>query len=198
MTMIHDETRSQRIFQLFQLGIEEILGTAETDLIIRQAWAAKNANSPGFLIPAEFLTALEDKFGVQGGLGLALRAGRSGFKFFLKKYGRELNLLSLEYRLQPAQARISQGLVSLAAFFGGDNLPSTLVNLEKAWVLGIGECEFCAGRDDTVPICSFFTGLIQEFMSWSAGGKVFIVKETECRAQGQDRCQFQIEKKPLD
>lgn len=198
MSAIYAESKPERIFYLFQLGVEEILGTTETDTLIQKAWMEKEAKKAEYLLPGEFQNALEMKFGVQGGRGLAQRAGRSGFKFFLRKYGRELNLLGLDYRLQPTHARITQGLVTLAAFFGEDGSPPAINEQESTWSWGISGCEFCIGREDPGVICSFLTGMMQEFMTWAGGGKVYLIKEIECQAQGKQRCLFRIDKKPID
>jgi hypothetical protein len=43
-------------------------------------------------------------------------------------------------------------------------------------------------------MCHFNVGMLQEFLTWAGGGKIYHVLETECIAQGGSACTIRIEK----
>ncbi len=52
-------------------------------------------------------------------------------------------------------------------------------------------CAFCEGQKSTKPICSFVSGLMDEFIRWSGKeGKRAV--ETQCKAMGFDACRYEI------
>lgn len=52
-------------------------------------------------------------------------------------------------------------------------------------------CAFCDGQHTNRSICSFVSGLMDEFIAWSGvGGKRAV--ETRCRAMGHDSCRYEI------
>jgi predicted hydrocarbon binding protein len=59
-------------------------------------------------------------------------------------------------------------------------------------------CPECWGRQSITPTCHFTVGLLQEFLSWLSGGKIYLVEETSCKAKGDTVCQIRIDQKPLD
>ncbi|MBN1572810.1 MAG: hypothetical protein JW984_06390 [Deltaproteobacteria bacterium] len=52
-------------------------------------------------------------------------------------------------------------------------------------------CAFCEGQESTKPICSFVSGLMDEFIAWS-GKKDWRAVETRCKAMGSDSCRYEI------
>lgn len=52
-------------------------------------------------------------------------------------------------------------------------------------------CAFCEGQESKKPICSFVSGLIDEFIAWS-GKEGRRAVETRCKAMGFDSCRYEI------
>jgi predicted hydrocarbon binding protein len=142
---------------------------------------------------------LEQLYGLRGGRGLALKAGRAFFTFALRQYGRELGLLDNDFRLQPPAVKIQAGLRRLARFFSqtGDSA----IHLEEdprqfRWT--VENCPLCWRRRSDVPICHMQVGVLQEYFYWASGGKNYNIVETECSAAGAKACVFTIDKIALD
>src|SRR3989304_1777528 len=53
--------------------------------------------------------ALDEMYGPRGGRGLALRAGRAGFKYGLKEFGPVLGIADLAFRLLPLNLKLKVG-----------------------------------------------------------------------------------------
>ncbi len=150
-----------------------------------------------------FPALLTSRYGVEGGRGMALRVGRSVFHRILqrarKSDGEERKLTSIEFRLLPAHARFEQGLQILAGVYrkelGSDAL---LVANDGGWLLRLDCCSDHNSATADGAFCYLVTGLLQEFMGWAGGGKIYHVQEIECRASGGEKCVFRIDPKPLD
>ena len=52
-------------------------------------------------------------------------------------------------------------------------------------------CAICHQRKSDHPICYLYLGSIAEAIRWATGGD-FDVRETHCRAKGDDYCRFEI------
>ena len=144
--------------------------------------------------------ALEKRFGIRGGRGMAVRIGRFAFKYVLKYYGQSSGLLERSFRLLPASRRMSEGLNMLSQIFNQHFNEQIEVCEEGSYWLWrmhpkrhLGE----AGSMDHVG-CYLIVGLLQEFLSWAGGGRFHQVTEQECALTGGEACVFRLEKKPLD
>ena len=143
--------------------------------------------------------ALEDMYGLRGGCGILMRAGRACFKHVLQQYGLPMGITELSYRLMPAPTRLKIGLEAMARQFS--ILMETRVILEEQeskWLWRVEDCPFCYKRSAEESLCSFTVGLLQEFLAWASAGRVYSVWEVECAATGQPACILQIDKQPLD
>lgn len=189
-------------------GAQELLGMENLKRALDGLWVEQAAFSgwghPDVVgIPYEdttrFPTNLEALFGQAGGRGLALRIGRAAFKYGLKQYGEEAGLTSVEFRLLPPTRRLETGLRILSEVIireTGDQV--TLQDQDTHWLWRSERCPMCWGRTAEDACCYMTVGMLQEFMSWAAGGRVFRVAEVACRAAGAEACVYQIEKRPLD
>jgi predicted hydrocarbon binding protein len=134
-----------------------------------------------------------------GGRGLALRIGRSSFKYLLQRHGNELGLNSADFHLQRAPQRMKSGLHLLASQVASDSSDRiTISDDDTHWMWRSERCPVCWGRQEKAACCYLTVGLIQAFLSWAGGGRFYKVVENECRATGAAACSFWIEKKPLD
>ncbi len=201
--------RSSPLGQIVLDGVEEIIGRSgvhavlNTDLMARFYQQENEMGAKAERLPARELSAiqssLEEMYGKRGGRGVALRAGRVSFKYILRYFGTVLGLTDLNYRLLPAPVRLRTGLEALVKLFSDlEGGPVEVEQAETAWLWRSKACPFCWQRTTSEPACAFTVGMLQEFMSWNSGGKVFHVEETECRAKGKPACVFRIETKPLE
>ena len=198
---------TSQIGEILLLGIEEIIGRPGVNAILNlaeqpvQGSIQKEERSLriGYTNVAAIVEGLEKMYGPRGGRGVALRAGRAGFKYLLRQFGTTLGIIDLNYRMMPVPVRISSGLQSLADLMGrlGDE-QVTIGELEHAWTWTAERCPHCWQRTATEPACQFPVGMLQEFFAWASSGRVYSVSEIECQATGADACLFQIEKKALD
>lgn len=143
--------------------------------------------------------ALEEMYGQRGSCGIMLRAGRASFKHFLQQYGVPMGITDLQYRLLPAPIRLKTGLEALARQFSIVAQASvTVEEQDSRWIWQVENCPFAhkCGSDET--LCAYTVGLLQEFLSWASGGRVYSVWEVECEATGSSNCKIQVEKQPLD
>jgi predicted hydrocarbon binding protein len=143
--------------------------------------------------------ALEDVYGLQGARGITLRSGRAAFCYLLKALGEQIGFDDLEFRLLPPRRRMQAGLERLAQTLGSEAGGTIQVqDQEKAWLVRIEDCPECRDRQSETAMCFFSVGLLQEFLTWLSGGKVYLVEEITCRGRGDAACTFRIDKKPLD
>lgn len=144
--------------------------------------------------------AMEQLYGIRGGHGVVLRSGKAAFKYLLRRFGVQMRLSELEYRLLPAPQRLKAGLVALGEILSFHcNTPVQVAENESAWIWRMDQCPWCLGRQsEESGVCYFITGLLQEYFSWVSGGRYYEVREAECQAASGLACVFQISKQPLD
>jgi len=198
---------TSQIGEILLLGIEEIIGRPGVNAILNlaeqpvQGSIQKEERSLriGYTNVAAIVEGLEKMYGPRGGRGVALRAGRAGFKYLLRQFGTTLGIIDLNYRMMPVPVRISSGLQSLADLMGrlGDE-QVTIGELEHAWTWTAERCPHCWQRTATEPACQFPVGMLQEFFAWASSGRVYAIREVECIAAGGAACMIQINKKALD
>jgi predicted hydrocarbon binding protein len=59
----------------------------------------------------------------------------------------------------------------------------------------VADCLICAGSTSTKPFCSNYAGSLQFIADWVYGKGVYQVRETKCKALGDDTCLFEVEAK---
>jgi predicted hydrocarbon binding protein len=199
---------TNRFGYLFILALEEILGKNGVFAVLNLAglteWIRKYPpdDAQPALVSGDFCRigdALEGLYGVRGGRGLALRAGRASFKPFLRVYGAQLGLEEMEFRLLPLPQKLHKGITALAAMFQLSTLQEIwLEEDEQAFYWRSRGCPFCIKRKNTDALCHFWVGFLQEALYWLSGGKFYLVEETSCFAQGEPYDVFRIQKAALD
>lgn len=141
---------------------------------------------------------LDDMYGVRGGRGLALRAGRETWKYALKEFAPILGISDLATRILPLGLKLKIGLEMFAETFNkftdqrvrlGEDAHSYL------WV--IERCPMCWQRTSEKPCCHLAVGLLEQSLDWVSQGKRFLVEEVSCIACGDSTCTITISKKPL-
>jgi predicted hydrocarbon binding protein len=142
--------------------------------------------------------ALEELYGIRGGRGLALRAGRAAFTDALRNFGAMAGVGDVAFRMLPLQAQMRIGIPAMARIFSqvSDQL-STVEERENEYIYTIHRCPVCWGRTSGNPVCFIAMGLLQGGLTWVSGGKEFRVNESKCIAVGDEVCEFIIQKIPI-
>lgn len=172
---------------------QEITALAETAQIPQEepVWRARDI--------AAIASALESRYGVMGARGTALQVGRAAFKGIMLAFGSEDGFEDEEYRLLPVRKRARAGLEKLAAIFDCSCGIQVKVTAEPdAWSWTLADCQHCDDPRVESTVAHFMLGLLQEYFSYISGGKVFVVEETACRADGDPVCVIRIHRLPLD
>jgi len=198
---------SAPLSQIILKGIREIIGQEGLDQVFELSGISRVHCNGGELeetgLRYSEISALqqgfETRYGIQGAKGVELRAGRAAFCYFLKVFGDSAGINELDFRLLPSRRRMQAGLERLANVIGSESGHIISVQAqENAWSWQSVHCTECRGRQSETPVCYFTVGLLQEFLSWLSGGRVYLVEEIACRAKGDLACIIQVEKKPLD
>jgi len=193
--------------QIILLGIEEIIGMAETKSLLTRAnppeWNHPDRSDPqgtsySFHFANQLQTSLEKNYGLLAGRGLAVRAGRACFKHILREFAPEMGVMDPEARLLPLPGRINTTLRSLAGLFNQQIGLHIEVAPEADYIRwNIEQCNFCGDRQSSDPVCYFTVGLLEELLYWTSAGKFYRVEETHCIGCGDPYCSFQIKKQPF-
>jgi predicted hydrocarbon binding protein len=148
----------------------------------------------------EIHAAVLARFGEKSAAGLMHCAGRAGFNGLIKRLGVDAGFTDFGFKLLPLKNKAPRGLELLARIFNlvpGQNIQ---VGTEPGFYLwnlsGSDECAIT--KTHTISGCNYYSGLLQEYMAWIAGGKIFLVEEISCVGLGQEQCIFQIGKTPLE
>jgi predicted hydrocarbon binding protein len=144
--------------------------------------------------------ALEEIYGVRGGRGLALRAGRTTFADSLRNFGALAGAGDLAFKVLPLHTKMRIGIPSMARIFTQvSDQHSTSKEYDDHFTYTIHRCPVCWGRHDVdKPVCFIAVGLLQEGLRWVSGGKDFRVNESKCIGLGDEVCEFVIQKTPMN
>ncbi len=180
-------------------GVKEIVGLeGARELFSRSRKLASLKDGTSMPMLVNLQKALNERYGLLGGQGLALRSGRATFKHGLTIWGKNAGVTDNSFRLLPFNRRILSGLEKIGALLT-DHCDSLVQVSEdqRRWIMRIQDCPACDEKSEH-PACYLVIGVLQEYMAWAAGGRFFNVRETACLSAGADACVFQIEKAPLE
>jgi bacteriochlorophyll 4-vinyl reductase len=141
---------------------------------------------------------LDDMYGVRGGRGLAMRAGRETWKYALKEFMPVLGITDLAVRTLPLGIKIKIGLDIFAQTF--NKFSDQRVRLgedDRHYIWIIERCPVCWQRASLTPCCHLAVGLLEQALDWVSKGRRFRVEEVKCVAKGDDTCTILISKKPI-
>jgi hypothetical protein len=202
------QTNSNRVSQLVLSGLKEIIGVSELAKIVSRIVHGEKATSQeiNHEIPdvpdcdlEKMQVIMENQFGQKGMQGLMVRSGRASCKFFVKEYGSSMKVTSMEYRLLPSKKRLMIGLQAAAGLWSElFTAKISVVDQGDYWVWQETEPEKKNSCPHLSQNCYFTIGLIQEYLSWMSGGKVFSVKKADPRVQEQVISCLRINKQPID
>ena len=148
----------------------------------------------------EVHTALDRLFGEVSAAGIMLRAGRASFTQILKDLGVEAGFTATEFKLLPMKKKVPRGLQLLADLISpvtGQQISVEARPTDYLW--RVSQCLDCRHPHRTdLPACTYYSGLLQEYMAWMAAGKVFLVDEIECCLGGGDECVFKVARSAIE
>lgn len=209
-----DDSSPSRFFypnkmgRIILIAIEEVMGRNGVNAVLNLANLKHLINNypPNnfdrafpFEEVSALLKALEDMYGPRGGRALAIRAGRSVFRFGLKDIGPILGIADLAFRIMPLNMKLKVGFEVFAEMF--NKFTDQVVRLgedEHVYHWIIERCPMCWTRQADSPVGALAVGILQEGLYWLTGGKNFHVEETECIACTARQGLFLIDKHPLD
>ena len=197
----------QKMGRLILQGMEEVMGTSgvntvlhlgSLDSVIENYPTTSSERTFSFETVSALQASLEKVYGPRGGRGVALRVGRSSFRYGLKEYGSMLGLTEMAFRLLPLPTKLRTGARVFADLFNKHT--DQKVRVEETgnkiyWI--IEHCPLCWERTADEAICHLAVGVLQEALYWLSGGKVFSVEETACVARGDETCTIVIDQTPL-
>jgi predicted hydrocarbon binding protein len=140
---------------------------------------------------------LASLYGIRGGRGILLCAGREAFHHMISRHAVEMGF-DLRFRLLPLNTRIRTGLNMLAEWLGSQTEAVIETSeTDTAWVWDIHVCPWCSDRQNSDGMCHFMIGLLQDYMTWASGNDVYLVDEDDCLATGGQVCRLVIDKQPV-
>jgi predicted hydrocarbon binding protein len=188
-------------------AMEEIMGQHGVNAILNFAHLSKLVNNyppnnldRGFPF-SEFSAlqrAVEEIYGIRGGRGLSMRAGRETWKLALKEFVPILGIGDLAIRTLPLGIKLKIGLDVFAQTFNKFSDQQVRLGEDHRGYLWIIErCPICWGRTSPQPCCHLAVGLLEQALAWVSKGRRFRVEEVSCVATGDDVCLITISKKPI-
>ena len=142
--------------------------------------------------------SLERTYGPQAGRGLSLRIGRACVQYGIREFGGVLGLTTAAFRLLPLPGKLRAASKALANLFNNQTDQRVRVEEQPGMLFWhIERCPLCWERRTNEPACHLAVGLLQEGLYWLSGGKIFIVEETACVAQGDPACTLRVDESPI-
>lgn len=179
-------------------GVNAILNLAKLHHLVNNYPPNNLERGFSFVEVSRLQQTLDDMYGVRGGRGLALRAGRETWKYALKEFMPVLGITDLAVRTLPLGIKIKIGLDIFAETF--NRFSDQKVRLgedERGYLWVIERCPICWHRQSTTPCCHLAVGLLEQALDWVSRGRRFRVEEVECIAKGDPACTIVISKKPV-
>lgn len=197
-----------RLGRILLQAMEEVLGRNGVIAVLKQARLRKRINNYpknsldknfSFEEVSKIQNALDASYGLRGGRGLALRVGRSCFKYILNEFGPEMVFDDLASRPISQEDKIRTVIKILAELFNiySDQQMSVDEKVDQyTWT--ITRCPFCWHLRADDPLCLQLVGLLQEALYWVSNGRFYNIEEVDCIAKGDKACLIVIDKQPLD
>jgi predicted hydrocarbon binding protein len=138
---------------------------------------------------AKLNAALDEMYGLRGGRGMALRAGRAWFANGMKEFGALNGIADPAFRRLSLDDRVRLALQAQAEIFTNFSDQHSHLEVTPASLqLVIENSPFAWGREAEKPVCHPLVGLLQECARWASNGRDYTVRETHCIATGDAAC----------
>ncbi len=179
-------------------GFNMLLNLAKLDQFVNHLPPDTLDKNFDFAYMAALNLALEEIYGERGGRGMALRVGRASFSQGMKKFGAFAGMNDKAFRSLPLDERCRMGLQVLANIFNKfSDQQSAFEEDSKAYYFTTENSPMAWGRRSERPVCHALAGIVQESVRWASNGREFYVYEISCRACGDPKCVFEINKTPI-
>jgi predicted hydrocarbon binding protein len=180
-------------------GLNALLNLAGLSYLIDNYPPANLDKAFDFSDYTAILMALDEIYGMRGGRGLALRAGRATFNDLLKSYGAMAGVGDLAFKILPLVFKMRIGLPAAARTFSTvSDQQTTVAETEDAFLWTIHRCPSCWSRRGAErPVCYVTIGFLQAALHWVSNGHEFRINETRCCAMGDTVCEFLVRKEPI-
>ncbi len=168
-----------------QHGLDEILALAQVDAMPPDDLAREFPFDRIGAINA----ALDEIYGVRGGRGMALRAGRAWFAQGMKTFGALGGIGDPAFRRLPLEDRVRLALQAQAQIFSAFSDQVSSVEAAPGTLRFVIQASpFAWGRTAEKPVCHPLVGLLQECARWASNGRDYTVREVQCVAAGDLAC----------
>ena len=196
-----------KIGRIIFRSMEEILGRNGLTAVLNLSELHHYVNNPPpddmdlnfrFETLSRMQQAMENLYGVRGGLGLALRTGRACMKYGLPEFGGLMGIRDLSFQLLPLQMKLKVGAEAFAWTLSEltDQVVSYSEEADRVmWI--IERCPICWQRTTDYVSCHLAVGFLQEALYWMSGGSYFNIEEVNCIARGDQTCTIAIDKAPF-
>lgn len=190
------------------LAAEEVVGASGLATLLSKIGLARMVNNypPDLPVASGQFTfgdygmlcvGLLTSFG-RAGKSMVLRIGRLSAKYATLRQEEVFKLADLNtLKALPLEQQLRLGLEILQAGYR-TLMPEVKLRVEDhgiAWAYVAESCPMCVGYEANEPICWGFEGVLQE-AAYVQSGKLFEIKEVNCRALGDPACVWEISKRP--
>lgn len=196
-----------RFARSFFLALEEVMGKHGLDATLGMAGLTRYVDNPppdnmervvDFAALSAINLALDEMYGARGGRGMALRAGRAWLVKGMNSFGALSGINDPAFRALAVEERTRLGVAALAGVFTHFSDQRTqFEDASQTYRVQVDVSPTAWMRQSDRPVCHPLVGLLQETARWASNGRDYTVRETHCRACGDDACVFVINKQPL-
>jgi hypothetical protein len=144
---------------------------------------------------------LEALYGVRGAQGIAVRTGQVFFRDFFRSFGMSTGMMSRSFRMLPKPKRIQRGIETIAQTLCSyiPDIHADVIQDSENWFLRFSKLDFLSDAPGTASIMlKFIVGILQEFLSWTSGGKFYPVSEMNLSAEVKSGPIIVIQKHYID
>ncbi len=189
-------------------SLREIIGQGGVQAILKTEFLPVKLSGEEISIETGFtlqnwrklIQTLHSLYGLRGAQGIAIRSGQVFFKDYYRSFGFSTGMMEREFRMLAKPNRILRGLQILADL-QNHYLPVLTVDVlqdAEQWFWRVRECDWQQHNPDLMQILTRFEiGVIQEFLSWTSGGKFYPVSELSS-SEGKPGVVIKILKKYVD
>lgn len=176
-------SRSDTWYDLLRLGVEMMVGA--------ESMAALASPLP---------ESLPQRYGLPTAQGLAWRAGRAAWPWLYRHHQNVIGLDEIEFWLLPLRRRLSQGLHTTVTFLQScQRWTLALDETPAEWHIQVYQVP-PPYPDPAHLWCWFLGGLVQEFLAWASGARVYPLRALSCAAAPSETtpCRIAFGRVPLD